>query len=140
MIRALSRSPIRRKLNHFRAVRENAGFDAPAVLDFLKDLTRQLRGPIVLVWDNLNVHRSKLIRAYVRRLSRLHLEYLPPYAPELNPVEWLNESATCHALANHGKTHLPEWIDLIQPHAQTARASPDQLRGCLHACRLPMRA
>ena len=43
-----------------------------------------------LVVDNLPVHRSARVRAWLGdKADRIELCYLPPYAPQLNPDEWL---------------------------------------------------
>ncbi|MER7514294.1 transposase [Streptomyces lavendulae] len=47
----------------------------------------QLGGPIVLVWDNLNVHKVAGLREWAAARDWLTIYYLPPYAPGLNPVE-----------------------------------------------------
>ncbi|WP_433397183.1 transposase [Streptomyces sp. CA-146814] len=47
----------------------------------------QLGGPIVLVCDNLNVHRAAALREFAASRDWLTIYYLPPYAPDLNPVE-----------------------------------------------------
>lgn len=56
---------------------------------FLLALLRAIKGNIVVIWDNIPFHRSAKIRRLVMLNPRLQLEYLPPYAPELNPVEYL---------------------------------------------------
>jgi putative transposase len=64
-----------------------------------KDIARFLRairhenplGTIVLVWDNARVHMSKLARRTVRRLD-IVLVFLPPYSPDLNPIEFIWKS------------------------------------------------
>ena len=61
----------------------------PQVLAFLRHLLRHLRGEIVLIWDGLQAHRAKQVREFVERQPRLQVVRLPPYAPELNPVEGL---------------------------------------------------
>lgn len=48
---------------------------------------RRLGGPIVLVWDNLNTHRSAVMNRLLRAREWLYVVRLPGYAPELNPVE-----------------------------------------------------
>jgi transposase len=48
--------------------------------------------PVTLIWDNLGAHRSKAMRAYVATHAWPELEFLPPYAPELNPVEGVCQS------------------------------------------------
>ena len=42
------------------------------------------------MWDRLSAHRSALVRDHLDSLEgRIHVEYLPAYAPELNPVEYI---------------------------------------------------
>lgn len=44
-----------------------------------------------MILDNLRVHHSKLVKAWVaERQDRIELFYLPSYSPELNPEERLN--------------------------------------------------
>lgn len=63
---------------------------APQVVEFLKHLLRHIPGEIVLVWDGLLVHRSRMVRQFfAEQLGRNELEYLPAYATELNPVEYI---------------------------------------------------
>ncbi|WP_372500109.1 transposase [Sphaerisporangium perillae] len=42
---------------------------------------QQLRGPIVLIWDNLNTHISAAMRRLVEHRAWLTLIQLPSYAP-----------------------------------------------------------
>jgi transposase len=63
---------------------------SPQVIAFLKALHRQLPGKVLLLWDGAPIHRSRLVTAYVQsQAAWLHVERLPAYAPELNPVEYL---------------------------------------------------
>src|SRR6185436_17690819 len=56
---------------------------------------------LLIVWDRLQAHRSRLVREYVEsQEGAIHLEFLPPYAPELNPVEYLWAHWKHHELAN----------------------------------------
>lgn len=48
---------------------------------------QQLGGPIVVCWDNLNTHVSAAMRELIAAREWLHVIRLPPYAPDLNPVE-----------------------------------------------------
>ena len=62
------------------------------VLAFLKRLLAQVRGPLVLVWDNAAIHVRRLVVDFIADHPRVSLVRLPSYAPELNPVElvWAN--------------------------------------------------
>jgi transposase len=60
------------------------------VVDFLKALVRHLDQPLLIVWDRLPGHRSRLVQDYIASLQGwISTAYLPPYAPELNPVEYI---------------------------------------------------
>ena len=62
----------------------------PQVIEFLKALRTQLRRPLLVLWDGLPAHRSRLVRDYLESLDgAIQIERLPAYAPELNPVEYL---------------------------------------------------
>ena len=71
------------------------------VVDFLQALLRHIPGPLLIVWDRLSAHRSKLTRDFIAgQGERLWVEYLPGYAPELNPVEYIWAYWKQHALPN----------------------------------------
>jgi len=58
------------------------------VVEFLGHLKRHVRGPLLVVWDRLPAHRSRVVREWIGEQGGwIHTEYLPSYAPELNPVE-----------------------------------------------------
>ena len=42
-----------------------------------------------LIWDNAGYHRSEEIKAFIEKEKRLQVHYLPPYSPNLNPIERL---------------------------------------------------
>ncbi len=71
------------------------------VIDFLQALVRHIERPLLIVWDRLPAHRSRLVREFIE-LSEGHIvtEYLPPYAPELNPVEYIWAYWKQHELPN----------------------------------------
>jgi transposase len=74
---------------------------SPQVVDFLRRLLRQIPGNILVIWDGLRQHRSRLVKDYVAAQDgRLTLEYLPAYAPELNPVEYIWGYWKRHELPN----------------------------------------
>jgi transposase len=71
------------------------------VVEFLANLVEQLAAPLLIVWDRLPAHRSRLVAEFVDLLhGQIVLEYLPAYAPELNPVEYLWGPWKHHELPN----------------------------------------
>ncbi len=61
------------------------------VIAALRYFRRRLGRPLVVVWDRLNAHRARPVRAFVAaHPDDYALEWLPPYAPDLNPEELCN--------------------------------------------------
>ena len=60
-------------------------------IEFLQHLLRQAGERLLVVWDRSPIHRRAAVQAFVAGVggARLRVEFLPPYAPDLNPVEWL---------------------------------------------------
>jgi transposase len=64
--------------------------NGPVFIDFCRRLLHDTPGPVVLVLDGHPVHRSKAVKAFAASTDgRLRLCFLPGYAPELNPDEWV---------------------------------------------------
>lgn len=60
-------------------------------IEFLKGLIKYSRVKIFLILDNLRVHHSKQVSAWVEKnKNRIELFFLPAYSPDLNPDEHLN--------------------------------------------------
>jgi transposase len=93
--------PTRKSVGYFGAVRlrdgkfffrqETDNFNAMTCWEFLQDLraasTRTARR-VVVITDNAKYHHARLHRDWRQQVAgRFALEFLPPYSPELNPIE-----------------------------------------------------
>ena len=66
-------------------------FDAEKFIEFLQALIKDAGKKVFWILDNLRVHQSKLVKAWVgERKDQIELFYLPSYSPQLNPEERLN--------------------------------------------------
>ncbi len=71
------------------------------VVQFLSHLVQYLPTRLLIVWDRLPAHKSRLVSDFVQSLDGwIAIEYLPAYAPELNPVEYLWGHWKHHELPN----------------------------------------
>jgi len=74
---------------------------SPQVVLFLRHLLRHIPGRLLVIWDGLRQHRSRLVKDLIaERRGRLAIDFLPAYAPELNPVEYLWGYWKHHELPN----------------------------------------
>ncbi|MDR1083866.1 MAG: IS630 family transposase, partial [Deltaproteobacteria bacterium] len=64
---------------------------AKLFIKFMNNIIRNSTKKAFLVVDNLKVHHGKLVQAWLKdRSNKIELFFLPPYSPELNPDEYLN--------------------------------------------------
>ena len=110
---------------------------APQIIEFLQHLQRHLRRRLLVIWDGLPGHRSIAVRDFVASQGeRLTLEFLPGYAPELNPDEGVWKLAK-HALANGCPMSIADLKPSLARVLHSIRKSPKNLRGCINHSGLP---
>ena len=109
------------------------------VVEFLKALVRAIKRPLLILWDSLPAHRSRVVRDYVDSLEgAAQLEFLPTYAPELNPVEYLWAWMKRHAMANFCPDTLEELTDMASRKLRSARRRPSIIAACWKQSALPL--
>jgi transposase len=74
----------------FWAATYTGKLDAEAFVAFLKNFMDSRTGKVFLVVDGHPAHKANVVKAYLKSLQgRLELHFLPPYAPDLNPDEFV---------------------------------------------------
>jgi transposase len=126
-IGALSPSPERRRAGlYFRLDRQNA--TSESVMKFVALLRRQLQRPLTIVWDRLNVHRS-VARDGAKRLGEdVLFEFLPPYAPQLNPVEQVWSHSKYGEMSNYVPSDIDELRSEVTKSLQSKRTNQEMLK------------
>jgi hypothetical protein len=78
------------------------------VLHFLQGLLRHLPKGFTLIWDRGQPHRAKLVQNWIERRRRIVAEFLPAYAPDLNPVEAVWSHTKYGDLANYAPDSIQD--------------------------------
>ena len=119
--------PARLYARHFRGSVHGA-----QVVVALRYFRRRIGQPLVVLWDRSQAHRAAVVRDFVAtHPADYRLEWLPPYAPELNPEELCNGAAKRQTL-----NAAPASVDEL--HRQARRAfrrlgrRPPLLTGSFH--------
>jgi transposase len=74
----------------FWAATYTGKLDTEGFVAFLQNFMHRRPGKVFLVVDGHPCHKAKLAKAYVQSLQgALELHFLPPYAPDLNPDEFV---------------------------------------------------
>jgi len=139
VIGAITVSPRLRKADCHVAVYRDTSITQHEVIAFLRRLLRQIRGPLVLLWDRLNAHRGALVTEFLKRHPRLETEFFPTYSPDLNPTEGLWAHSKWHALSNYCPTDTTELEGVAQTLFETYRDQQALLRSFIKHTPLPLR-
>jgi transposase len=87
----------------FWAATYTGKLDAEAFVIFLRNFMKGRRTKVFLVVDGHPAHKARIVKEYVAQTQgRLELHFLPPYAPDLNPDEFV-----WHYMKNTGVSKKP---------------------------------
>lgn len=107
------------------------------VVAFLRDIRRHLRRKIVLILDRWGVHKATVVRKYLQLHSdTIHVEWLPSYAPDLNPTEQVWNHSKYADLANLAPDNLQELYSLVSSSMATMRGQSHLLASFFRMARL----
>ena len=92
---------------------------------------RTLGAPLIVVWDNLNTHRSRRMRTFTgAHPDWLTVVHLPGYAPDLNAVEgaWASMKS---GLGNHAATTLDDLEAIVRSRLRAIQRRPGLVNALL---------
>jgi transposase len=131
----LTVSPIRRHVGLYARFRQD-NFKAVHVAPFLRQLLRHLPGPVLLLWDQGQIHKGPAIRQVLLDNPRLRTEFFPAYAPELNPAEQVWNDFKAHT-ANSLPLDKQDIRNSLHANKRRVCRSQDKLRSLILASKLP---
>ncbi|MGH8759815.1 MAG: IS630 family transposase [Burkholderiales bacterium] len=139
IIGALCVAPTRDHVQLYFRLHRNANVNAQRTVSFLIQLDRQLAAPFVLVWDRLQAHRATVVREFLLAHRHVRSVFLPPYAPELNPIEYLWAYLKMNPLANLPIFDSQELTIRARLHARSLQHQPDLLKSFVQHSPLSLR-
>ena len=135
---SLTLSPDRRRCGLYAQFLPGRGVTQEDLIAHLAALRRSLRRPLVVVLDNLPTHKGRQLREWCAARGDVHLEPLPSYAPELNPIEGVWSHGKCVTAAGRTVDDLTE-LEILARESVSAAREQHLLRGCLRGTKLPLR-
>ena len=67
--------------------------NAKILIEFMRRLIKDSGKKVFLILDNLKSHHAIIVKEWLEKhANKIEVFYLPPYAPEYNPDEYLNGS------------------------------------------------
>jgi transposase len=111
-IGAITLSPERQRIKtYWQFYKSNVV--ATDVVAFLRTLHRQIGRKLIVVLDRFNVHRKAARLLHEQSTGWLSVQWLPAYAPDLNPVEAIWSCTKYGDLANYVPADLHELEEAV---------------------------
>jgi transposase len=98
---------------------------------------QHLHAPLIVIWDQLNTHRTAVMHKFITAHHWLNVEYLPGYAPELNAAEgaWAVLKA---GLGNLAVFNIDDLAAIIKTRLRSIQHRPWLIDGFLAQTRLTL--
>ena len=135
VIAGLSVSAQRQRMGLYFSVYEE-NIKAEQVETFLRQVQRSLGRKLIVVMDRWPVHRKAAKSLFGD--ERFWIEWLPPYAPDLNPVEHVWNHTKYGDLANYIPDDLLDLELELDWSLEQTKERPDLLRSFFHAAELKL--
>ena len=103
--------------------------DTQDVVSFVGHMMGMIRRKVVLILDRWSVHRAAVSVLQKRYPDRLTIEWLPAYAPELNPAEQVWNHTKYGDLANFIPDHIEDLADAVCMSITAQHHDNDLIRG-----------
>lgn len=127
-IAALCVAPPRHQVKLYFRLYAGRDIDTRLAIDFLQNLNQELKAKCCLLWDRLNAHRAKKTTAYLQTAPQLRTFFLPAYAPELNPVEYVWSHCKMNPLANLAVHEVTDLAVVARRSARSLQRESELLR------------
>ena len=104
-------------------------FNSDRLIEFLGALIGDVDRKVFLILDNLRVHHSKPVKAWLaERKENIEVFYLPSYSPELNPEERLKADLK-HAIRTKAPARTKTKLrDVTTEHMTLLASSPERVK------------
>ncbi|MCL2021268.1 MAG: IS630 family transposase, partial [Betaproteobacteria bacterium] len=104
-------------------------FNSDKLIEFLEALIKDADRKVFLILDNLRVHHSKPVKAWLaEHTQKIEVFYLPSYSPELNPDERLNADLK-YALGSRVQARTKDKLKLAtENHMNMLTQHPDRVQ------------
>ena len=134
-IAAVTRAPWALRLGMYYELLDHNARTADFI-QFVREVHAHLRRAVILVWDRLPAHRSAARRLLEGGATWLRIEWLPSYAPDLDPVEDVWNQSKYSTLANVIPEDIHDLHSALDCVLDSYRHEPNRLHSFFDAAHL----
>ena len=109
-------------------------FTSKKFIEFLRRLIKSTKRKVFLIVDSHPVHKSKKVSKWLKkRDDKIRMYFLPPYSPELNPDEMLNNDVKSNAVGKRRPKNQNEMMEDVRGYLRETQRNPVIVRNYFHA-------
>jgi transposase len=108
-------------------------FNGGVFLEFLAQLIKHKQQKIFLVVDGHSAHKTKAINAWLKEnKNRIELFFLPPYSPELNAQECVNQDLKTNVIGKKRPINKAQMRDNVEDFMNNRKNDRKQVQKYFH--------
>jgi len=107
---------------------------ARVFIAFLRRLIRSARRKVYLIVDRHPVHKSRKVKQWLQKhREKIRMILLPPYSPELNPDEFLNQDVKTNAVGRRRPASRQEMLAQVRGYLRSTQRQPHIVKSYFRA-------
>lgn len=108
-------------------------FNGGIFIEFLSQLVKYKHQKILLIVDGHSAHKTKLVNAWLEEnKDRIELFFLPPYSPELNPQELVNQDLKTNVIGKKRPINKAQMKSNVEDFMTKRKNNKKQVRKYFH--------
>ncbi len=108
-------------------------FTTAVFLCFLRRLIKHSKRTVFLIVDGHPVHKSRVVQRWLKEnAKRIQIFFLPPYSPDLNPDEMLNQDVKANAVGKRRARNQKELMSNLRSYLSRRRTQPRVVKRYFH--------
>lgn len=109
-------------------------FNGDVFMDFLKRMIRYSKNKIFFVTDGHPAHKTKKLQAWLaENKNRIEVFFIPPYSPELNAQEYLNQDVKTNVIGKKRPINKVEMRTNVESFMSSRKNDKTQVQKYFHA-------
>lgn len=108
-------------------------FNTEVFIMFLKQMTKNKKKKIFLIVDGHPSHKTKKLNAWLETVTdKIEVFFLPPYSPELNPQEYLNQDVKTNIIGKKRAINKEQMRGNVEGFMHKRKSDKKQVRKYFH--------
>lgn len=118
---------------HLQFMIIEGGFNSAVFIVFLKQMIKYSRKKIYFITDSHPAHKSKMLGEWLaENKKRIEVFFLPPYSPELNPQEYINQDIKTNVIGKKRPMNKDQMRNNVEDFMHNRKKDKKQVQKYFH--------